>query len=271
MTTKFRRPASFTLIPLLLLLGTAAISRRDVSATEPKESTPQQNPQPERPAVVGAIPASVGDLPREVDNLSSELNKAQEEGRWDDAEKLLNALLSRVPELKDNFRDVTASIHLNRSLEEKKWDAAEKHLDELIQIEPQAQTELLPVRIQILAARGDTKQAGALARQALANEKDRCRLNAIAQALLDHAGGPHREIIVLVHELALAANKGDLMGDCRAGHLSVLAHAEFLLGRKSKAVEIADKALHLADDPEMKKRIQVSLYGYKSGSVPKTD
>ncbi len=268
MAIKHCQPASFPLISLLLLLGAAVISGREASDNGTKGPTPQLDPRPECPVVAGAIPASVGGLPREVDNLSSELNKAQEEGRWNDAEKRLKALLSRVPELKDNFRDVTAIIHLNRSLEEKNWDAAEKHLDELIQIEPQAQTALLAVRIQILAAKGDMKQVGGLARKALNDEKDRCRLHAIAQALLDPAGVPQREIIVLAHELALAANKGDLVGDCRAGHLSVLAQTEFLLGRKAKAVEIADKALRLADDPEMEKRIQVSLDSYRSGKLP---
>lgn len=261
MTIKHCQPASFPLISLLLLLGAAVISGREASDNGTKGPTPQLDPRPESLTVAGATPLS-------AENLMRELNKAQEEGRWNEAEAMLGALLSREPELKDDFRAVTATIQLNRSLEEKKWDAAEKHLDELIQIEPQAKTALLAVRIQILGAKGDMKQAGILARNALNDEKDRCRLHAIAQALLDPAGVPQREIIVLAHELALAANKGDLVGDCRAGHLSVLAHAEFLLGRKAKAVEIADKALRVTDDPEMKKRIQLSLDSYKSGKLP---
>ncbi|GEM_PF-3973259 len=255
--------------PTILIAVITLASCAALRASEPPKGEPTNAA---KAAAQGAAkkskPNAEGEKAQDVSSLLRQLNQVQEDGRWNEAEEILAELLSLEPKLKDDLQATSITILLNRSLEQKKWDAAEKHLDELIQIEPQAQTALLAVRIQILTAKGDMKQVGVLARKALNDEKDRCRLHAIAQALLDPAGGSQREIIVLAHELALAANKGDLVGDCRAGHLSVLAHAEFLLGRKAKAVEIADKALRVTDDPEMKKRIQLSLDSYKSGKLP---
>lgn len=256
--------------PTILIAVITLASCAALRASEPPKGEPTNCAEAaaQEAAAKKSKPNAEGEKAQDVSSLLRQLNQVQEDGRWNEAEEILAELLSLEPKLKDDLQATSITILLNRSLGQKKWDAAEKHLDELIQIEPQAQTALLAVRIQILVEKGEMNKACLLARNALESDKDRCSLNAVAHALIGNSERLKEEVAKLAHEIALVANEGELLCDCRAGHLSVLARIEFLQGRRSEAAETARRALRLTDDPEMKRRIQADLDSYRSGKLP---
>jgi thiol-disulfide isomerase/thioredoxin len=159
---------------------------------------------------------------------------------------------------------------VNQAMATKKWDTAETALNEIIERAPELSGSLAGVRAQILLGSGDIKAALALAKERGGNEKNPCHLNSIAEAIL-LSENLNDEALAVAYEMAVKANEGDLKGDCRASHLYQLARACFMKGDKTKAVELAQKALGFADDANVKKQLQSALDSYKAGKLPKAE
>ncbi len=159
---------------------------------------------------------------------------------------------------------------VNQAMAAKKWNTAETALKEIIKRDPTLSGSLAGVRVQILLGSGDIKAAIALAKEGSGNEKNACHLNAIAQAML-WSENLNDEALAVAYEMAVKANEGDLKGDCRASHLYHLARACFMKGDKTRAVELAQKAVGFADDASLKKQLRSALDSYKAGKLPKAE
>lgn len=159
---------------------------------------------------------------------------------------------------------------VNQAMATEKWDTAWTALNEIIERDPKLSGSLAGARVQILLGRGDIEAALALAKERGGNEKNACHLNSIAQAML-WSENLNDEALAVAYEMAVKANEGDLKGDCRAGHLYNLARACFMKGSKTRAVELAQKALGFADDANVKKQLQSALDSYKAGKLPKAE
>lgn len=160
---------------------------------------------------------------------------------------------------------ILANFDLKKAVQDKQWAVAESALSELEKLMPNAPRSNWDIyRFHIVAGKGDSEEAYKMAtRLSEAYAGDASLQNDLAWTLLTELKDPDRDF---AEKLATRAN--DLAEGKDAAILDTLARAYFVNGKKDKAIELQEKAVHLADE-ENRYMFQKTLDGYRKGEGPR--
>ncbi len=159
------------------------------------------------------------------------------------------------------------SQQFSKQMQDKKWDEADATLTEIGQALPASRQEAISyARLPILLGKGDTDGALALIEKISEKSKDNAMsLNQLAWQLATQENLKGK-LLDAAYKIALKAN--EVSGGKDPGILDTLARTTFLKGEKDKAVELQQKAVDLADNADIKKRMRATLDSYKDGKLP---
>ena len=158
---------------------------------------------------------------------------------------------------------------VSQAMKAKDWDKATAKLAEMEKLLPADDRPRLDItRFKILSGKQDYAAAHKLAAQiSEAHPNDAELQNEVAWELATTEPVESRD-------LALAATIGTRANEAAKGKsapiLDTLARVLFMQGKKEQAIELQEKAVNLAEDPE-KTYMQKSLDSYKKGELPKAD
>ncbi len=158
------------------------------------------------------------------------------------------------------------SRQLGEQLRSKQWEKAESSLAELRKVLPEDEREGLDlVRVQILLGKADLEGAAKLSlKLSDAHQDDAMVQNQLAWTLVTQDGlkGSPLEAAAKIATRANEAAKGK-----DPAILDTLARAVFLQGNKTKATELQQKAVSLAEG-DLRDQLQKTLDSYKEGILP---
>lgn len=161
---------------------------------------------------------------------------------------------------------VKLSRQLGEQLRSKQWEKAESSLGELRKVLPEEEREGLDiVRVQILLGKADLEGAAKLSlKLSDAHQDDPMVQNQLAWTLVTQDGlkGSPLDTAAKIATRANEAAKGK-----DPAILDTLARAVFLQGNKTKATELQQKAVSLADG-DLRDQLQKTLDSYKEGILP---
>ncbi len=168
-----------------------------------------------------------------------------------------DAMQSQLQELSQAF---------GKAMSSQDWPVAIETLDKVAKVLPaENQGAIVNARIGIFVAQKDFKGANKYALEASEKHADNAALqNELAWRLLVDPALVDRDLKA-AETIALRAEKAS--GGKDAGILDTLGRAEFMLGKKKEAIEIATKAVALAEG-DAKDAMTKTLESYKADKLP---
>ena len=161
---------------------------------------------------------------------------------------------------------------LAKAMLKKDWAAAEKALPEAAAVMPpeERQDLLDSVGAQLALAKGDpAKMYSLLAKAAEADATDAETQNEIAWDLIT------REAFLKKPDLGLAEKCAEravrLSKEAEGDKLDTLARVRWLQGRKEEALRLQEKAVRVANEPDLKVELQRTLESLQRGVLPKAE
>jgi len=165
------------------------------------------------------------------------------------------------------FQDFQAT--LNVSIKEKEWGAAESALDKICALIPRMTNSFSFQRLRILLGRRNFEAAFQLADSlGKSHSSDDYWQNELAWTIAT-SELPDQRCLALAE--TLAARALDLTRGTNSGPLDTLARVQFMLGKKSEAIAVEEKAANLERDQSEKTVLEKTLASYREGKLPKVD
>jgi thiol-disulfide isomerase/thioredoxin len=158
---------------------------------------------------------------------------------------------------------------INRAMRSKDWAKAEAKLIEAEPLLPERSKDAAAsMRFNIQIGKGDYAAAyKTAAKMSEANPDNAMMQNQLAWQILTDATIKERDLD-LAEKIAQRANTAAKGKD--AAILDTLARAQFMNGKKAKAVETQTLAVQLADE-NLKENLQKALDSYKKGELPEAE
>jgi thiol-disulfide isomerase/thioredoxin len=164
-----------------------------------------------------------------------------------------------------------ANAKLGAAMQGQKWDDATAAADELIALSPEAASSIAPVKVYILAQKGDYKAANEMAKKLSEGEygKDQRLLLGVTYALLGEGEETPKDVDKAL-AVSIAQKAVDMGGDMGKAGRALLAKAHAASGDYNKAVQEMEKAMEGAEGRQ-KAMMQKDLDAYKAKASAKTD
>jgi thiol-disulfide isomerase/thioredoxin len=169
-----------------------------------------------------------------------------------------------------------AEPEITKALKSKDFKAALAAIDRVVALDASMESKYGPMKFKLLLADknyadayayGETLVNGGAFKELPANEAADA-LNGIAWTIVDpKSTNLEKRDLALAMKAALRAN--ELTQGKNPAILDTLAKVHFDSGDVAKAIEVQQKAVDLADDPDMKEELSQRLEQYKKASKPK--